>query len=266
MTTDWYSSSITFDENATELLNEFRAYLLNNDVKSARKLMKTYDIFNQLDSRRLNKIFNIPGFKFTKRDNQLTLYKPITTNKHKDIIPTTELEELHPTTTSSYESIPAEETKQDCLQAQQSCNMNEELLQQLHEQINSFMQSVQLKFNEFGDSHNHIVHYINEHENKINCIENIINNCNIQSIPRKISPLTINNEPIHKGEDAMNYVKMLHRPKEYQEEKPLSAYATFEPVQRIKRPKNTTEAFYKQKQKEREEQLNSLQTTHYTNL
>ena len=66
-----------FDENEAEILNQFRNYLLTNNIKAARCLLRTYNVFNKLDSRRLNELFHIPKYKFTKRNNVMTMYKPI---------------------------------------------------------------------------------------------------------------------------------------------------------------------------------------------
>ena len=73
----WYSQNQIFDENEVDILNQFYAFMQADDIKSVRYLLRTYDVFNKLDSRRLNFLFHIPGYKFTKQNNQLTLYKPV---------------------------------------------------------------------------------------------------------------------------------------------------------------------------------------------
>ena len=51
--------------------------MLTNNLKAVRYLLRTYNVFNKLDSRRLNELFHIPNYKFTKRNNEMTMYKPI---------------------------------------------------------------------------------------------------------------------------------------------------------------------------------------------
>lgn len=73
----WYSQNQIFDENEVDILNQFNVFMQADEIKSVRYLLRIYDIFNKLDSRRLNFLFHIPGYKFTKRNDQLTLYKPL---------------------------------------------------------------------------------------------------------------------------------------------------------------------------------------------
>lgn len=93
----WYSPNQLFDENEAQILNQFNGFLQTGDIKSVRYLLRTYNVFNKLDSRSLNFLFHIPGYKFTKRNGQLTLYKPLD-RKTKLIIEEddNESEELQP--------------------------------------------------------------------------------------------------------------------------------------------------------------------------
>ena len=66
----------TNDPTNKELFDEFYGYLNNKDVKGARKMLREYNIFNNLKSRKLNEDYDLDGYKFTKRNGELTLYKP----------------------------------------------------------------------------------------------------------------------------------------------------------------------------------------------
>ena len=80
------SGAITEDE----LIEQFYNYLRENNIKEARRLLRTYNCFNKLNTRQLNKDYPLNGYKFTKRGDVLTLYKPIEktdkeTNKRESI-------------------------------------------------------------------------------------------------------------------------------------------------------------------------------------
>ena len=66
----------TNDPTNKELFDEFYGYLNNKDVRGARKMLREYNIFNNLKSRKLNEDYDLDGYKFTKRNGELTLYKP----------------------------------------------------------------------------------------------------------------------------------------------------------------------------------------------
>lgn len=73
-----------------ELIEQFYNYLRENNIKEARRLLRTYNCFNKLNTRQLNKDYPLNGYKFTKRGDVLTLYKPIEkpnreTNKRESI-------------------------------------------------------------------------------------------------------------------------------------------------------------------------------------
>ena len=73
-----------------ELIEQFYNYLRENNIKEARRLLRTYNCFNKLNTRQLNKDYPLNGYKFTKRGDVLTIYKPIEktdkeTNKHESI-------------------------------------------------------------------------------------------------------------------------------------------------------------------------------------
>lgn len=61
----------------TALMEQFYNYLRENNIKEARRLLRTYDCFGKLNTRQLNKEYPLNGYKFTKRGDVLTLYKPI---------------------------------------------------------------------------------------------------------------------------------------------------------------------------------------------
>ena len=53
-------------------------------------MLRTYSCFSKLNTRQLNKDYPLKGYKFTKRGDALTIYKPIEktdkeTNKHESI-------------------------------------------------------------------------------------------------------------------------------------------------------------------------------------
>ena len=87
----WYSDNIKFDDDDAEILNQFHECVEANDIKGARKLLRSYAIFNQLDTRKLNKLLSIPGYRFAKRNDQLTLYKPVNKEEKNKFV---ELENL----------------------------------------------------------------------------------------------------------------------------------------------------------------------------
>ena len=60
-----------------ELIEQFYNYLRENNIKEARRLLRTYSCFSKLNTRQLNKDYPLNGYKFTKRGDVLTLYKPI---------------------------------------------------------------------------------------------------------------------------------------------------------------------------------------------
>lgn len=70
----------TEEQDNHQLFDQFYAYLSTKDIKNARKMLREYNIFNNLSSRELNKQYNLDNYKFTKRNGELTLYKPI--DKH----------------------------------------------------------------------------------------------------------------------------------------------------------------------------------------
>lgn len=57
---------------------------------------------------------------------------------------------------------------------------------------------------------------------------------------------TINYSPKRESERALNYIKSQRESKYPDDPNTLSAHVTFGPISDIKRPKNTTEDFYKQ--------------------
>ena len=59
------------------LMEQFYNSLRENNIKEARRLLRTYDCFGKLNTRQLNKDYPLNGYKFTKRGDALTLYKPI---------------------------------------------------------------------------------------------------------------------------------------------------------------------------------------------
>lgn len=61
----------------TALMEQFYNYLHENNIKEARRMLRTYNCFNKLNTRQLNKEYPLNGYKFTKRGDALTLYKPI---------------------------------------------------------------------------------------------------------------------------------------------------------------------------------------------
>lgn len=68
-----------------ELIEQFYNYLRDNNIKEARRLLRTYSCFSKLNTRQLNKDYPLNGYKFTKRGDVLTLYKPIEkTDKETD--------------------------------------------------------------------------------------------------------------------------------------------------------------------------------------
>ena len=71
---DLQSANSVDDTNAS-LFDEFYRYLSDKDIKNARKMLREYNIFNNLKSRKLNEDYDLGEYKFTKRDGELTLYK-----------------------------------------------------------------------------------------------------------------------------------------------------------------------------------------------
>lgn len=70
----------TEEQDDKHLYDQFYHYLSTKDIKNARKMLRDYNIFNDLSSRELNKQYNLDNYKFTKRNGELTLYKPV--DKH----------------------------------------------------------------------------------------------------------------------------------------------------------------------------------------
>ncbi|KAK8836130.1 hypothetical protein M9Y10_039943 [Tritrichomonas musculus] len=64
-----------FTEN--ELIEQFYNYLRDNNIKEACRLLRTYNCLNKLNTRQLNKDYPLNHYKFTKRGDVLTIYKPI---------------------------------------------------------------------------------------------------------------------------------------------------------------------------------------------
>ena len=67
-----------------------------------------------------------------------------------------------------------------------------------------------------------------------------------QSQRNKTPFSTIDYSPEKEGEKALNFLKSQRKSKYPGDPVPLSAHATFQPNPNIKRPKNTTEEFFKQ--------------------
>ena len=74
----------------------------------------------------------------------------------------------------------------------------------------------------------------------------------------KSSNNTVNHFPKKEGESALNYVKSQRESKYKEGPKPFSAYATFEPIPNIKRSKNTIAEFYKQREKEKQHEIQKI--------
>ena len=53
----WYSQNQIFDENEVDILNQFNVFMQADEIKSVQYLLRINDIFNKLDSRRLNFYF-----------------------------------------------------------------------------------------------------------------------------------------------------------------------------------------------------------------
>lgn len=246
----WYSQNQIFDENEVDILNQFYAFMQADDIKSVRYLLRTYDVFNKLDSRRLNFLFHIPGYKFTKRNNQLTLYKPVDL-RHKNLSPESESEDNNETLqTSLLEQIPNSQITNT------SNNLDLELFNNLKQEILQIQDSLQKQHEEHNRStqqsseiNNQFCSKIDQIELKVNEIVNVINSILFQMNESKINKTTfgtINYEPEKEGEKALNYLKSQRKSKYPGDPVPLSAHATFQPNPNIKRPKNTTEEFFKQ--------------------
>ncbi len=80
---DLQSANSVDDTNAS-LFDEFYRYLSDKDIKNARKMLREYNIFNNLKSRKLNEDYDLGEYKFTKRDGELTLYKKPKIINHND--------------------------------------------------------------------------------------------------------------------------------------------------------------------------------------
>lgn len=81
---DLQSANSVVDDTNASLFDEFYRYLSDKDIKNARKMLREYNIFNNLKSRKLNEDYDLGEYKFTKRDGELTLYKKPKIINHND--------------------------------------------------------------------------------------------------------------------------------------------------------------------------------------
>ena len=237
----WYSNNIKFNDDDENVLDQFRVCIELNDIKGMRELMRSYAVFNQLDTRKLNKLVKIPGYKFTKRNDQLTLYKPITKTmltSHSD-----ENESVNVNDSDENESVNANDSDEH-EQQQQPNNFVIDALNELRSEIEQNKKELQ-------QQHGSLIHAI---EQKLSEITNVLNHHsqiinNILQIPQV--PLQ---QEKYIDKRPYSYLDT-DKPHRFNEQKPMSAYANQQPKPKPS-PTNTAAAFREQlRLKQQQEEL-----------
>ena len=273
--TDWHPHNFNLDDNASNVLNQFQACLEANDIKGARELMRTYSVFNQLNTRKLNKLFHIPGYKFTKRNEQLTLYKPLHAHQQEESIDESVNESVDESVDESAvddESVDeplsgsasvdeplrrfhrpeqssrvelAHESLNDIHQKMQQMKNNIDVIsKQMNYKHESLYNAVERKIDELTDSMNRIIAVVNSHQQQLECLTQ-------KPTPMPQMKPRIDNRPYH-------YIKADGVNSRYDEQKPMSAYSTQKP-QPKQPPKNTAAVFREEQRKKAEEELKKQQ-------
>lgn len=244
----WYSNNIKFNDDDENVLDQFRACIELNDIKGMRELMRSYAVFNQLDTRKLNKLFKIPGYKFTKRNDQLTLYKPITKTmltSHSDENESVNVNEGFNSSDEQDEQDEQDEHEQDEHEQQQQPNNF------VIDALNEIRQEIEHNKKELQQQHGSLIHAI---EQKLSEITNVLNQHsqtinNILQIPQV--PLQ---QEKYIDKRLYSYLDT-DKPHRFNEQKPMSAYATQQPKPKPS-PTNTAAAFREQlRLKQQQEEL-----------